>query len=436
MRLSVKLMEFTLRHGDIRINREEFGYLVGYPDGKIILAKTEAEQALANGASESQLREAGLLLEKFGAGPGFHLRTPPLVWLELTRKCNLTCAHCYIEGGKARDNELPANCFYEILEDLAKMGVWAVAFTGGEPTMHPEFCGLVNRARELGMLVGIATNGMFLTEQLLSSLRKDGVIISVSLDNLHIAGTKPSSEFRMVERAIIRAHESGFRTNIMTNVNQKNCNDLAHMITWAKANGVSIRSVPFSPLGRGKENRADLEMSGADAFDSADFWMQECEWEHEYHREVGLCVGAIFNYGLSFAFMTNRCSSGRYLAYICADGVVYPCTMCAGEKILSPGSILTMPFSELWQRDWQIRNFSWENFEETCTGCPVHNNDYYCAARCPATSHARHGSYFKCGASAYEIVSTVVRTAKLNQTSSGRLSGIPIVSNSRSPAKD
>lgn len=414
-------------NNSIRINKEYFGYVVGYPSGDIVIAKDTAGQLLLEGAGRNTLAEKGMLLESFEVAADFYLKTPPLVWVELTRRCNLSCPHCYIDGGEARKDELPSEWFFSLLDDLAEMGVWAVAFTGGEPTLHPEFSRLVNYARELGMLVGVATNGMFLTEELLSSLRKDGVILSVSLDNLHVMGKSKSAEFRMVTRAIVRAHQSGFRTNIMTNINRQNLQELDDLFGWAKANGVSIRSVPFSPLGRGKVNKKELELTGLEAFNAADFWVRECEWEHEYHKEVGLCVGAIFNYGLSLAYMTNRCSSGRFLAYVCADGVVYPCTMCAGEKILSPGSVRHKKFSLLWNDVWEIRSFNWERFEDTCKGCPIHHEDYYCAARCPATSHARHKTYFGCGASEFEMVSTVVRTSKLKQTESGRSSGIPIV---------
>lgn len=410
----------------LRFNKEDFGYLVGYETGEIILAKPEARDMLERSMPAESLREQGLLLERMPIRSGFHLRTPPLVWIELTRACNLRCPHCYITGGEARTGELPTSWFHSVLEDLAAMGVWAVAFTGGEPTMHPGFVELVNRARELDLLVGVATNGMFLTDRLLDSMRTDGVILSVSLDNLHIQ-SDPTAENRVVQRAIRRAHAKGFRTNIMTNSNRENAGELEDVVRWAKDNRVSVRSVPFSPLGRGKEFKDRLELGAADALAAADFWVEECMWEHEYHSEVGLCVGAIFNYGLSFAYMTNRCSSGRYLAYICADGTVYPCTMCAGEQILSPGSIANRPFSQLWADRWEIRDFSWERFSATCEGCPVNSQDYYCAARCPATSHARHGSYFQCGASDFEVVSMVVRTPRLTATKVGKLAGIPVV---------
>jgi radical SAM protein with 4Fe4S-binding SPASM domain len=312
--------------------------------------------------------------------------------------------------------------FHAIIDQMADMGVWAVAFTGGEPTLHPDFVNLVNHAHERGLLIGIATNGMFLTAKLLDALPRDGVIISVSLDDLHIMGSNPDSDFNVASRAILRSQEMGFLTNIMTNTHSKNIDRIGEIMVWAEDNGVSVRSVPFSPLGRGKEHTY-LENSVDDVEKAAQFWLKECEWEHQYHRKAGLCVGVIFNYGLSLGYMTRRCSSGRFLCYICADGTVYPCTMCAGEEILSPGNVRGRSFAEMWRSEWEIRRYSWDNFKSTCEGCVINDARYYCASRCPAMSHARNAEFFGCGASDFEILSTITRTAMLEATDTGQESG-------------
>ena len=408
----------------IRFNREHFGYIVGFETGEIILTTADAENALHSGCTVDALKP--YMLEEFEAGNGFHLQTPLLVWVELTRRCNLACQHCYIDAGRAREDEFDENAFVRLIDEMAEAGVWAIALTGGEPTLHPGFARIVNHARSLGLLVGVATNGMFLTEDLLNSLPRDGVIISVSIDDLHLAANTPGAEFAAAAKSILRCKAMGFLTNIMTNTHRNNLSGLTALMDWAEDNGVSIRSVPFSPLGRGKQF-SELENSINDVDEAAKFWVRECEWEHEYHKQSGLCVGVIFNYGLSFAAMTRRCSSGRYLCYVCSDGTVYPCTMCAGEQLLSPGSVRNRGFVDLWRSGWQIRDYNWDNFANACNGCPISDEDaYYCASRCPALSFARHGTFFECGASDFQILSTIKRTALINSTEAGKRSGIAV----------
>ncbi len=397
----------------LRFNREYFGFIVAFPDGEILLTAPSAEKVLHPHAAREELEPH--LLSTLDVVEGFHLATPPLMWLELTRRCDFACPHCYIDGGRRRPNEMPTERWFELLDEMAGMGVWAVAFTGGEPTLHPAFADLVRHARDRDLLVGIATHGMHLSEELLDELPREGVIISVSIDDLHMRRRGLDSPADMAKEAILRARSFGFLTNVMTNTHRKNIHGLKDMMQWAESQGVSVRSVPFSPIGRGKQRR-DLENTIEDVERAAEFWVRECEWEHEYHRRAGLCVGSLFNYGLSLGYMTRRCSSGRFLGYVAADGTVYPCTMCAAEDLFVAGSVRERSFADLWRDDWEIRRYSWANFAETCDGCPINHDRYYCSARCPAMSHARNGTYSDCGASQFEILSTIRRTSLLEAT--------------------
>lgn len=408
----------------VRYNPEYFGFIVGFPDGEIVLAAPSAMTVLHSQVTKDEI--APHLLPTLEVQNGFHLSTPPLVWLELTRRCNLTCPHCYIHGGRARHDEMPASRWHAILDEMADVGVWAVAFTGGEPTLNPAFAELVRHARDRDLLVGVATHGMFLTDELLREIPREGVIISVSIDDLHIGLRGHDSPTDLGMEAILRAQSHGFLTNIMTSTHRGNVHTLSNLVEWAQRHGVSVRSVPLSPIGRGKARR-DLECSVEDVERAGLFWLSECEWEHQYHREAGLCVGVIFNYGLSLAYMTRRCSSGRFLCYVAADGTVFPCTMCASENIFAAGSVRERPFAEVWHDDWEIRRYSWDNFAATCDGCPVNDPRYYCASRCPAMSHARHGTYFGCGASEFEKLSTIYRTSLLERSQTGKITNLPAV---------
>jgi radical SAM protein with 4Fe4S-binding SPASM domain len=274
----------------------------------------------------------------------------------------------------------------------------------------------VRFARTLGLLVGIPTNGMFLSDTLLDQLPREGVIINVSLDNLHIMNPKDAAgDFRLASRAILRSQQMGFNTNIMTNTNKRNLKELGALLDWAQEHGVSVRTVPFSPVGRGRQH-PELENTTEDVLEAAEVWLRAQEWEHEYHRKVGLCVGTIFDYGETLGYLTRRCPSGRYNCYIAADGTVYPCTSCAAVNILSPGTVRGQSFSDFWRSEWEIRRYTWDNFRSTCEGCIINNPQYYCASRCPAFSYARHGRYFACGASKFQIQSAIVRTAMLQRS--------------------
>ena len=80
------------------------------------------------------------------ANAGLELK---FLWLELTRKCNLECVHCYTDSSPARDlyETLGADDWKRALREAATLDCRSVQFIGGEPTLHPELPDLIDRFR-------------------------------------------------------------------------------------------------------------------------------------------------------------------------------------------------------------------------------------------------------------------------------------------------
>lgn len=94
-----------------------------------------------------------------------HLSTTVLAQIDLTNRCNLTCPVCFASANQAGYVSEPT---YEMVVELMRslrqlrpQPATAIQFTGGEPTLHPDFHRLVARAREMGFShIQIATNGV------------------------------------------------------------------------------------------------------------------------------------------------------------------------------------------------------------------------------------------------------------------------------------
>lgn len=78
--------------------------------------------------------------------------------LETTDRCNLACRHCFASrhGGKGL---LDPILYGRILTEAMPLGFGELAFTGGEPTLHPAFDEFVEKAAELGYRYGLVSNG-------------------------------------------------------------------------------------------------------------------------------------------------------------------------------------------------------------------------------------------------------------------------------------
>jgi radical SAM protein with 4Fe4S-binding SPASM domain len=380
----------------IRFRPEAFGYLAAFPSGKIALYDATVRSLLESGATYDQCRPH--LLTRLNLPTDFHFNAPLMAWIEITRRCNLRCAHCFVEGGQRRSSEMSTDRILALLEEWAEMGVFSVVITGGEPTIHPDFVEIVQRAYNLGFTVGIATNGTTLTPKLLEKIPHDDVIISISLDEAHDQGGATGlSDFDYVTRRLLEVRDQGFNTSVMTTTTHDNVHVLERVVNWAVENDISLRSVPFVPMGRGALYRMMLNKT-ADVEHAARFWLAEEAWERVRDQKLGLCTGKVFNFLMTMAFSARRCMSGRGNCYVDSSGDVYPCTTCSGARVLSGGNVLFESFAELWNSDrWAIRDITWKNFENTCKGCPINEDKYFCTGRCPGSSAVHHGTLTDCG---------------------------------------
>ncbi len=125
--------------------------------------------------------------------------SPKEVLFASTTDCNLNCAHCSVERGKAR---LSIPAAVKFLRSAKRVGVERVGFTGGEPFLDKKFLfTLIESAVANGLLFGmITTNARWFKapsqlRRTLNELRDRGYdgSFGVSVDAFHGKGpAKPS----------------------------------------------------------------------------------------------------------------------------------------------------------------------------------------------------------------------------------------------------
>src|SRR5579884_344591 len=84
--------------------------------------------------------------------------TGPLrfLWCEVSRKCQLSCSHCYAESSPAGTHGAMTTADWErVIGQAAGLGVELVQFIGGEPTLRSDLAHLIRHARGTGMEVEV-----------------------------------------------------------------------------------------------------------------------------------------------------------------------------------------------------------------------------------------------------------------------------------------
>lgn len=117
--------------------------------------------------------------------PGLFRRTPLVLRVRVTSRCNLSCSYCYLKDGlnKEEDNLLTLDEWKKILTPLPKRTV--IDITGAEPLAAPDFLDFSQLLSDLGLRYSVTTNGTVYNNQTAEALVKNNLsVLMISLDGL------------------------------------------------------------------------------------------------------------------------------------------------------------------------------------------------------------------------------------------------------------
>jgi radical SAM protein with 4Fe4S-binding SPASM domain len=106
------------------------------------------------------------------------IKSPYLVDWAITSKCDLSCRHCrgFPEG------EISTARASRLTSEIAELKPGWVIIEGGEPLLREDIFELLGLLRERGLEVHLITNGMLISPEIVTSLKRLGVRVMVSID--------------------------------------------------------------------------------------------------------------------------------------------------------------------------------------------------------------------------------------------------------------
>jgi MoaA/NifB/PqqE/SkfB family radical SAM enzyme len=250
---------------------------------------------------------------------------PLLVQIIPIRRCNIDCGYCN-EYDKV-SAPVPPDVLKRRIDTLKALGTSVVAFSGGEPMLHPDLDDLIRYIRSRGMLAGLITNGYFLVPKRIQELNRAGLdFLQISIDNVEPDDVSKKS-LRLLDRKLqdLKAYAT-FDVNINSVLGggTRNPEDARTINTRARALGFST-SIGIIHDGSGR-----LKPLGV--------------LERKVYDDVAAAINGpwqVFKnlYSGIRSFQDNladgkpnswRCRAGARYLYICEDGRVHYCSQQRG----------------------------------------------------------------------------------------------------------
>ncbi len=185
---------------------------------------------------------------------------PHVVAWNLTRRCNLECAHCYIAAGpnETAADELTTDECRRIVDEIVALNPAPLfIFSGGEPLLRDDLTTLARFATARGATVVVGTNGTMLTDDTIGELQDAGVTgVAVSVESLdptyHDRFRRGHGSLEATLAAVDRLAHHGLDFVIQTTLTKGNRDALGELVAWAADRGaVSFNAYFLVVTGRG-----------------------------------------------------------------------------------------------------------------------------------------------------------------------------------------
>jgi radical SAM protein with 4Fe4S-binding SPASM domain len=194
------------------------------------------------------------------------------VSLELTRRCNFRCVHCYLGDQKSirahQPQELDTAAVIRLLDEMVAAGTLFLTLTGGDPMLRPDFLNIYCHAVRSGLLVTVFCNGSLITDEIVSTFVKyppravEITLYGASQETFEAVTQTPSS-YAACMRGVEKLRQAKVRLRLKTMALTLNRNELPQLWHKAEEMGVQFRHdcsiIPALPNGDngGRSNIGD-----------------------------------------------------------------------------------------------------------------------------------------------------------------------------------
>jgi MoaA/NifB/PqqE/SkfB family radical SAM enzyme len=167
------------------------------------------------------------------------------LWLEITRKCNLRCTHCYADADPSVELEsaMSLGDWKRLLADGRKLGCHGVQFIGGEVLLVRPLEALVAEACTLGYSsIEVFTNATAVTTNTIRYFQTYGVRVATSFYScdaeVHDGITRKIGSWRRTLRALDKLREAGLPIRVGVIALPQNEQTVEDTISFIRGRGI------------------------------------------------------------------------------------------------------------------------------------------------------------------------------------------------------
>lgn len=332
---------------DVNIREETFGgTLMDVKTGKrVYITKKELKNILNNNIFPKDLE----YLSKDNLNIKFTKLTKKvenmfsffdIVYLELTRACNLKCIHCLNNSGIKQKDELTKEDLLNLIKKFSSLGVQEIRFTGGEPLLFNGIYDLIKFATEEGICTSLGTNGTLITKDVAKKLKESGlkkVVVSIDGNKKTHDKIRGKKNYQKAMNGLKYLQKNGINVRVNSVIMKSNMEDVIKLAKKMSRKKITIFIRRFISSGRGKH--LENNMLNKNDYDYVRNKLQKELTKKTYVNGHYLRNDEGVNSRIKLPFVIKGCKAGQRAITVLPNGDVNLCGFLAAQDFPKVGNI-------------------------------------------------------------------------------------------------
>lgn len=273
-----------------------------------------------------------------------------IVYLELTRACNLKCIHCLNNSGIKQKDELTKEDLLKLIKNFSSHGVQEIRFTGGEPLLFNGIYDLINFATEEGICTSLGTNGTLITKEVAKKLKESGlkkVVVSIDGNKKTHDKIRGRKNYQKAMHGLKYLKQNDINVRVNSVIMKSNMDDVIKLAKKMSRKKITIFIRRFISSGRGKE--LEDNMLNKNDYDYVRNKLQKELTKKTYVNGHYLRNDEGVNSRIKLPFEIRGCKAGQRAITILPNGDVNLCGFLAAQDFPKVGNIKeTDDFLNFW----------------------------------------------------------------------------------------
>ena len=275
---------------------------------------------------------------------------PRIISWNITLRCPLKCAHCYVDAGVSEvEGVLSTAEAFGVIDQICEAGRPIVVLSGGEPLMREDIFAIARYGTDQGLRMVMGTSGVLIDRGTAAKLNEAGIkAVAISLDSgspaIHDAFRGMNGVWEKSVQAIRNCRDEGIGVQVNMSVLNSGIGEVRDVIELCTTLGVRDYQVFFPvPTGRAR----DIGHGSPQEYEA--LIRQILVNYRNLSMNIRPTCAPQFRRiaeesGIKNPAWGRGCIAGISYCRIYANGDVTPCPYLP----LSAGNIRNMSFSEIW----------------------------------------------------------------------------------------